>query len=253
VPELSLAILLLLLVAAFAAGWLDAVGGGGGLIQLPILLLVLPVSATATALGTNKLASSFGTGAAAITYARKFPPNYQVLGIAMAAAFVGSAIGARFANLVSPTLFQPIIFALLLLVWFLNWFNLKPSLAGLSDKGHFGFPIFALVIGFYDGLIGPGTGAFLLTGLVFWQGMSFLEASANAKFINFATNVAAIIVFALAGQIYWALGGLMAIFNIVGGQLGARFAIARGGDFVRKVLLLVVALLLVRLGLQIWG
>jgi uncharacterized protein len=252
VPELSLGVLLLLVVAAFAAGWLDAVGGGGGLIQLPILLLALPISATASALGTNKLASSFGTGAAAVTYARKFPPNYQVLGIAMAAAFVGSAVGARFANLVSPELFQPIIFVLLLLVWLLNWFNFKPAVTELG-RGHFGFPLFALLIGFYDGLIGPGTGAFLLTGLVFWQGMNFLEASANAKFINFATNIAAILVFGLAGQIYWALGGIMAVFNIVGGQLGARFAIARGGDFVRKVLLLVVALLLLRLGFQIWG
>ncbi|MEY3408149.1 MAG: hypothetical protein RL038_1210, partial [Actinomycetota bacterium] len=115
------------------------------------------------------------------------------------------------------------------------------------------FFVLALGVGFYDGLIGPGTGAFLLTGLVLWQGLNFLQASAYAKFINLATNAAAIIVFAFTGNVYWVLGMLMAIFNIAGGRTGAKFAIARGSEFVRRVLLIVVALILLRLGIQIWG
>lgn len=252
-PELSLPLLLMLLVAAFAAGWLDAVGGGGGLIQLPVLLLVLPSNATVTALGTNKLASSFGTGSAAITYARNYPPAYKRLAIAMLVAFMAAAAGASAAAIVQVEIFKPIIFLALVFVWLLNWFNpssLQP--VGLIHQSRF-FPLIAAAIGFYDGLIGPGTGAFLLTTFVFWFGWDFLFASANAKFINLATNLGAIGIFALSGNIYWLLGGYMALFNIAGAQLGARLAIRRGSDFVRQVLLLVVGVLLARFALQIWG
>lgn len=252
-PEISLLTIALLLLAAFAAGWLDAVGGGGGLIQLPVLLLTLPANATVAALGTNKLASSFGTGSAAVTYARRFPPNYKRLGIAMLFAFVASAAGAAIAGVVSVEIFQPVIWLALLLVWLINWFNPAFKSVVSHKQQYFLLPLAAAGVGFYDGLIGPGTGAFLLTILVYSFGMDFLSASANAKFINLSTNLAAIAIFGLSGNIYWLLGGMMAIFNIAGAQLGARFAIKRGGDFVRRVLLSVVAVLLVRFALQIWG
>lgn len=252
-PELDLVVLAGLLVAAFAAGWLDAVGGGGGLIQLPVLLLTLPSNVTVTALGTNKLASSFGTATAAVTYAKAHPPKFRYLLVSMVVAFCGSVYGAVLASRISTEVLQPVIFGLLLAVWVLNLGFLDKLKTVVPKDLQKRFIVFVAAVGFYDGLIGPGTGAFLLTGFVVWQGLNFLQASAYAKFINLSTNVAAILVFAVTGNIFWLLGLLMAGFNILGGRLGAKFAIRRGSDFVRKMLLVVVALILLRLAVQIWG
>ena len=246
----------LLILAAAAAGWMDAIGGGGGLIQLPALLLVIPTALTPSALGTNKLSSIIGTSAAAATYARKVPPPMASIKPMMIAAFIGSAAGSLLASSLNPTVFRPIIFVLLVIVWIITLINPTSRVTAVLDHEtpqHSWFiPIVAgLSLGFYDGAIGPGTGAFLLIFLVQMLGLSFLRASSSAKFVNVATNGASVIIFAASGHVLWILGLTMGVANLIGGVIGSRMAIRHGSEFVRKILLIVVAVLIVRLGFTI--
>jgi uncharacterized membrane protein YfcA len=247
----------LLCVAAACAGWVDAVTGGGGLVQLPSLLIAMPGEPPATALGTNKLSSVIGTSAAAITYARRTRLDLRTaLPMAMA-AFVGAAGGALLASRLPAEAFRPIILVLLIAVWVYT--ALRPSM-GLEERRRFSgrrhgviAALAGLLIGFYDGLIGPGTGSFLLIVLVAGLGLSFLAASATAKVVNLGTNVAALIVFGLTGSVLWLLGLLMGVCNLAGAIIGARTAIAKGSGFVRGVFLVVVAVLIIRLAWDIWS
>lgn len=253
--DLPVGWIVVLVVVAFAAGWVDAVSGGGGLIQLPVLLLVLPAPMVVSALGTNKLSSMVGTGAAAATYARRSPPDPRTALPMALAAFIGSGLGALTATRIPPEVFRPVVVAVLLVVWL--WTLLRPSM-GETDvlrwEGRRRHYVVAVLLGFgigcYDGLIGPGTGAFLVFVLVSLVGYSFLRASATAKFVNLGTNVAALIVFGLGGHVLWVLGLLMGAGNLAGGILGARMAVVRGSGFVRRVLLVVVGALIVSLFVQ---
>ena len=247
----------LLCVAAACAGWVDAVTGGGGLVQLPSLLIAMPDQPPATALGTNKLSSVIGTSAAAITYARRTRVDLRTALPMAIAAFVGAACGALLASHLPAQAFRPIILMLLVAVWLYT--ALRPAM-GLEDRRQFTgrrhgviAAIAGLLIGFYDGLIGPGTGSFLLIVLVAGLGLSFLAASATAKIVNLGTNVAALIVFGLTGSVLWLLGLLMGACNLAGAIIGARTAISRGSGFVRAVFLVVVALLILRLAWDIWA
>ena len=245
----------ILVIVAFAAGWVDAVSGGGGLIQLPVLLLALPSTLVVSALGTNKLSSVIGTSAAAATYARRSPPDPRTALPMAIAAFFGAGIGALTATRIAPEVFRPVVAAVLLVVWV--WTLMRPAM-GESDEvrwaGQRRHYVVAVALGFaigcYDGLIGPGTGAFLVFVLVSLVGYSFLRASATAKFVNLGTNIAALIVFGLGGHVVWVLGLLMGAGNLVGGITGARTAVARGSGFVRLVLLIVVGALIVLLLVQ---
>ena len=249
----DLGTLVLLCVAALCAGWIDAVSGGGGLIQLPALLLVLPPSATLAALGTNKLSSIVGTSAAAVTYNRNAVSDLPTAVPMAASAFVGSAVGAVLASWVPADTFRLVVFVVLVCVWVYTLlrpaFGATEQLRWHGRRRHYATAI-ALggVIGVYDGAFGPGTGSFLVFVLVGLLGYAFLRASAVAKIVNVGTNLAALIVFAIGGHVLWALGAVMAVANLVGGVVGARTAIARGSPFVRVVFLAVVAVLILRLG-----
>lgn len=243
----------LLCLVAMLAGWVDAVSGGGGLLQLPALLLALPQAAPVQILGTNKVSSIMGTSAATATYVRRAPPDVRTALPMVLAALVGSALGALTASRLDPDLFRPVIVVLLAVVW--CWTLLNPAV-GLSERvrwqgrrRHYVVATGAgLAIGWYDGLLGPGTGSFLLIVLVAVLGYSFLRASATAKVVNLGTNLAAVFVFALTGSVLWLLGILMGACNALGAVIGARMAIRRGSGFVRLVFLVVGAVLLVRLG-----
>jgi hypothetical protein len=250
--SLDLSMIVLLCIAAGAAGWVDAVTGGGGLIQLPSLLIAMPNGAPADALGTNKLSSIIGTSAAATTYLRNTRIDLRTALPMAAAAFVGAGLGALLASRIPAASFRPIILVMLIGVWLWTWF--KPAMGTVEQlrwegrRRHYGVAVIAgLGIGFYDGLIGPGTGSFLLIVLVAGLGLSFLKASATAKIVNVGTNVAALIVFGFTGSVLWLLGLLMGACNLVGAVIGARTAIAKGSEFVRRVFLVVVALLILRL------
>nr|WP_196791832.1 TSUP family transporter [Motilibacter deserti] len=233
------------------AGWVDAVTGGGGLIQLPALLVLLPGAAPAQVLATNKLSSVAGTSVAAWTYYKRVRPDMRTALPMAAAAVAGSAGGAALASLIPQSAFRPLVLVLLLLV---GAYTLRRPALGESQalrwSGHAHYAAAvgaALGIGFYDGIFGPGTGSFLVFALVALLGYSFLQASAKARIVNLATNVGALAVFIPQGAPMYRLGLAMAACNIVGGRLGAKTALRRGSGFVRVVFLTVVAALVVRL------
>lgn len=250
----SVEVLLVLALVAFAAGWIDAVVGGGGLIQLPALLLV-PGIAPVQALATNKLASVFGTAVSATTFYRKIRPD---LSFALPAAFValiGAAFGASIATILPREAFLPIIVLALISVLLIT--ILKPRLGSTTSLrfNHTKQRVVALfigvLIGFYDGVLGPGTGTFLVIALVGVIGFSFLKASAHAKIINFATNLGALLIFIPNNAVLWKLGLVMAVCNMLGGFVGSRVAIARGSRFVRIIFLIVVTALIIKLSFDL--
>jgi uncharacterized membrane protein YfcA len=246
--DISIWILLICVVAAFLAGFVDAVAGGGGLIQLPVLLWTFPTAPLASILGTNKAVSIVGTSTAANTYRKQIQVNAKQLVPMMSAAFVGSLFGALLATSVSREVFEPIILVILIAVG--SFTMLRPDFGKIEitrDVSPVVVPLIGLVIGFYDGLIGPGTGMFLLFSLVSFIGTSFLGASAIAKFVNVATNLAALIIFIPGGHVIWLVAAVMAPANLIGGYLGARTALDRGSSFVRLVFLAMLVALTVRL------
>jgi len=217
-----------LILAAFSAGLVDAIAGGGGLIQLPALLIGLPQASTVEVLGTNKVASVFGTTASALTYRRSVKTDAIFLVTMALPALFGSVLGALSASLIPTQSMRPIVFVLLVSVAIYTW--RKPDLGSIEalryqkNKRFLISAIAGLVIGFYDGIFGPGTGSFLMLILIY-LGFAFLSASAIAKVVNVSTNLGAILVFGLHGAILWQAGLVLAMANIVGGLLGARLAI----------------------------
>lgn len=255
VEQLTWGMLVFVVLAAFAAGWIDAVVGGGGLLQLPALLLI-PGIAPVQALATNKLASVFGTATSSVTYYRRAKPDIRtalpMAGIALAGSFGGAAV----ATVLPPAAFKPIIVVALLAVAIFTVF--KPEMGAATrlrfagHRHHVMAGAAGLVIGFYDGMIGPGTGTFLVIALVALMGYDFLQASAKAKIVNLATNAGALLLFIPHGSVLWLLGGVLAVANVAGSYLGSRMAIARGAKFIRIVFLIVVVVLIGKLGYDVW-
>ena len=253
----SLTVLALLGLAAVAAGFVDAVVGGGGLIQLPAVLLGLPNAAPVQVLATNKLSSIFGTTMASTTYYRRVRPDPRTFVPLMIAAFAGSAAGAGVASHLPSSIFEPIVLVALVLVG--AWVLLRPSLGEVTElrfAGHhhtIAAVAVGVAVGFYDGALGPGTGSFFVIGLVGLLGYNFLEASAKARIANVATNLAALVVFVPQGAVIWHVGLVMAACNLVGGWLGARVAVSRGTRFVRIFFIVVVSGFIVRIGGDLLG
>lgn len=254
--DIDWGVLGLLLLAAFAAGWIDAVVGGGGLLQLPALLLV-PGMTPLQALATNKLASVFGTATSSLTFYRRVRPSLRTVLPMAAIALLGSFGGASLAAFLPAAVFKPIIVIALLTVAVITL--VRPSLGAVTRLKYRGARHVVIagaigaVIGFYDGLLGPGTGTFLVISLVGMLGYDFLRASAKAKIVNFATNVGALLFFIPIGAVIWPLGLVMGAANILGSLLGSRMAIARGSRFVRVLFLCVVGVLILKLGFDIWS
>jgi uncharacterized protein len=257
VNDPSTTTLVLMGLAAISAGWVDAVVGGGGLIQLPALLLGFPQATPVQILATNKLGSICGTSVSAVTYYRRVKPDLRTAVPLALLAFGGSLIGASLASHIPKAAFSPIILVVLIAVG--TYTLLRPGLGQVKDlrfSGHrhvlaaigVGF-----LIGIYDGALGPGTGSFLVFALVGLLGYAFLGASAKAKIANFATNLAALIIFIPAGAVMWKVGLLMGLGNLAGGYLGARTAVARGAGFVRIVFVVVVGAFIVKIGLDVIG
>ena len=252
--ELDLALLLL---AALFAGFIDAVAGGGGLIQVPTLLVALPDETPATVFGTNKLSSIFGTASAAQRYARRIAVPWGVALPAAAAAFVFSFGGAAAVSWMPREVVRPLVLILLVLV--LAYTVARPEFGSLAGSRVAGSRERRLalaagaVLGFYDGFFGPGAGSFMIFAFVRWFRLDFLHASSAAKVVNLATNAAALAYFVPSGHVLWVIGLGMAVFNVLGAVLGARLALRHGSGFVRATFVVVAALLIIRLGCDTLG
>ena len=253
----TLTVLVLLGLAAVAAGFVDAVVGGGGLIQLPALLVGLPHAAPTQILATNKLASICGTTVSSATYYRRIRPDPRTFVPMMVLAFAGSYTGAAFASRLPRSAFEPIVLGALVVVG--GYVLLKPALGETTALRYAGHRHLAaaltvgFVIGCYDGALGPGTGSFLVFSLVGLLGYSFLEASAKARLANWATNLGALSLFVPQGAVLWKVGLVMGGCNLVGGYVGARVAVSRGARFVRLFFVVVVSAFVVRIGGDVAG
>ncbi|MEH1016507.1 TSUP family transporter [Micromonospora sp. CPCC 206060] len=247
----------ILLTAAACAGWIDAVVGGGGLLLLPALLVTAPGIPVATALGTNKLAAIAGTSTAAITYARRVKIDWAIAAPATALAIITAGCGAALAGAIPATAYRPVVLAVLVAV--AVFVVSQPRLGTLAHPHRrtrartiTAVAVTGIAIAAYDGLIGPGTGTFLVLAFTTLIGTDFVHGSAMAKLVNAGTNFGALVVFAATGHVWWLLGAAMAICNIAGAIVGARMALRRGAGFVRTVLLVVVLALVARLGYDQW-
>jgi uncharacterized membrane protein YfcA len=243
--------LVLLLAAAFFAGFVDAVAGGGGLIQVPALLVAFPAESPATVFGTNKLASIFGTGNAALRYARQIALPWSIALPAATAAFLFSFAGAMAMAWLPKDVVRPLVLGLLILV--MAYTVMKPDfgtvsgsrLAPSQEKRR--AVLTGAILGFYDGFFGPGAGSFLIFAFVRFFRLDFLHASSAAKVVNFATNAAALAYFIPSGHVLWMTGLAMAAMNVAGAVLGARLALRHGSNFVRQVFIAVALVLIARL------
>lgn len=248
--------LLLITLASLLAGLMDSIVGGGGLLLLPALFATFPQAPPATLFGTNKSASIWGTAFATAQYSRKVQMPWHALLPAAVAGLAGSACGAWAVTLVDAALFRKALPLLLgaVLVYTLARKDLGREHAPLY-KGRREAAVAAavgLVIGFYDGFFGPGTGSFLIFAWVRLLGYDFLSASACAKLVNTATNFAALVLFAMQGHVWWHLALAMALANIAGSLIGTRLALRHGAGFVRRVFIFVVLALILKTVWDTW-
>ena len=244
--------LLFVSLASLLAGGIDAIVGGGGLVLVPALFAVYPNAAPATLFGTNKSASVWGTSIATVQYSRRVQMRWAVLGPAAGAALVGSFLGAWAVTLIDPGFLRRALPLILLAV--LLYTLAKKDLGRTHTPRHTQGRetllacAIGLVIGWYDGFFGPGTGSFFIFLFVRLLGYDFLNASAAAKLLNVATNIAAIALFAAKGHVWWHIGLVMAAANVTGSLIGTRLALKHGAGFVRGVFIVVVGALILKTG-----
>lgn len=248
--ELAPETLALLCAFAFAAGFIDSVVGGGGLIQVPALFVLLPGVPPATLLGTNKCASVWGTLAATVQYLRKVPFEWRATLPTALAALLFGYLGARTVATVHADFLRSLVLVLLVVVlaytlWKKDFGKLHAPRLSARQQLWIGL-LTGSAIGFYDGFFGPGTGSFLIFAFVGLFGFSFLAASASAKVVNLITNGAALAYFTSHGHVLYSIGLPMAVFNVAGATLGARLAIRHGSGFVRLLFIGIVSVLLLR-------
>lgn len=248
--------LVLLCLAAFFAGFVDAIVGGGGLIQTPIALILLPNLAVANIIGSLKIPAFSGTSFAAFQYLKKVQINWKLLFIMSIIAGVAAFLGSNLLTLVSNDFMKPLLLFVLTLLAIYTFikkdFGQDQEKSLSKNKQLFYAVLMSVFIGFYDGFIGPGTGSFLVLAFVAVLGFDFLHASANAKIVNLATNFGSICLFILKGKIIWAIALPMAVCNAFGGWLGAKLAIKKGNKFIRIFFLIVVIGTLLRFSYDVF-
>ncbi|MCX6237064.1 MAG: TSUP family transporter [Bacteroidia bacterium] len=254
--EYNLLTLLILAVLAFMAGFIDAVVGGGGLIQIPALLVTLPNASLPTIFGTNKIAALSGTSMAAFQYARRIRFNIKLLLVISIASFIASYFGAKIVSIINPATLKPIILIILIAIAIYTFLKkdlgkVAPKQLSLYRQMIFGAAI-GLVIGFYDGFFGPGTGSFFVLAFVVVLGFEFVQASAYAKIVNCMTNISALIVFIRQGNFILGIAILMAVFNISGSIIGSKMALKRGNSFIRIFFLIIVSIMIMRYGYDVF-
>ncbi|GAB4141456.1 MAG: TSUP family transporter [Bacteroidia bacterium] len=246
-----------LLFFAFTAGFIDAIAGGGGLIQLPAFFLAFPALPPAVILGSNKFAAFSGTSVATVRYLKNTSVPWRDVIPAIITALIFSVIGARLVSLFDKELFKPIVLILLVLVAIYTFirkdFGLKKN-EGLNQNKRLMIALLSgMLLGIYDGFFGPGTGSFLMVIYISIFGFDFLQASVSAKLVNCATNFAALAYFAATGNIRYELAIPVAICNILGSLIGVRLALLKGSGFIRGFFLLVVCGMIIKFGWEIYA
>lgn len=242
--------LVALFLAAFLAGAVDAVVGGGGLIQIPALFAVYPAESAARLFGTNKCASVVGTANACWRYARQVEMPWRTILPAAVCAFLFSYAGAAAVAWLPKESIRPLI--LVLLIFAAGYTLMRKDFGSLHQPAHAGrrelvfASLLGAVIGFYDGFFGPGTGSFLIFLFVRFFGFDFLHASASAKVVNVATNLAALLYFVPNGHVLPLLAAAMALANVTGSLAGTWLALRHGSAFIRRVFLAVVSVLILK-------
>lgn len=239
-------------LASLLAGFVDSIVGGGGLILLPAMFAIFPHAPPASLLGLNKSASVWGTSIAAIQYSRRVTMNWHALLPATLTGLVGSFAGAWAVTILSADFLRKMLPVVLLVVLAYTLIKKElgrhhaPRLAPNAER--LAACTLGLVVGFYDGFFGPGTGSFFVFLFVRWLGYDFLHASAAAKLLNTATNLSALVLFAMKGHVWWHYALVLAIANVAGSLVGTRLALRHGAGFVRGVFLVVVSALIVKTG-----
>ncbi|RKH18721.1 transporter [Corallococcus sp. AB030] len=253
--DVSAVQLVLLCVAALSAGFVDAIAGGGGLISLPALLAAgLPAH---VALGTNKGQSVFGSGAAMVRFARAGLVDWKLARATFPFGLMGAFGGAALVLLLKPEVLKPLVLVLLIAVAvFLAFRRTPPKKDGVEPsprpRAQAIGALIALCLGTYDGFFGPGTGTFLIVAFSSLLGHGLARASADAKVVNFASNLASVALFTLRGVVLWKVALPMAAAQFTGAWLGAHVAVKGGDRVVRVVVLGVVAALVLKLGYDVW-
>lgn len=249
-------ILIILCITSLVSGFIDAIVGGGGLIQTPITMILLPNTSVSSIIGSLKIPGFSGTSIATYHYLKKVKVYFKLFLLMGILASFSAYAGSLLLTKVSNDFMKPILFIILILLFLYTYFKKdfgQQNLETFNQKSFYPKAIgIAIIIGFYDGFIGPGTGSLLILAFISFLGYDFLKASAYAKLINLSTNIGSIILFSLKGKIIWKIALPMAICNATGAWLGARLAISRGNSFIRTLFLIVVGLALFRFGYDVF-
>jgi uncharacterized membrane protein YfcA len=242
--------------ASFVAGFIDAIVGGGGLVQTPVLLMTFPNLSVASLLGTTKIPSFCGTAVSLQQYSRHVTIKWKLIIWIASVAFCSAMLGSMLVSSLSNQVIKPVIFAALICVAIYTYTKKN---FGQQDAENIPFAtallrgiISGLLIGFYDGFVGPGTGSFLVLVFVGLLGNDFIHASAHAKMVNLATNIASIIYFSSTGNVIYTLAIPMALCNMIGGFAGTRFALLKGNKFIRIFFLIIVLGTIIRFSFDIF-
>ncbi len=245
-----------LVTFSFISGFIDAVVGGGGLIQVPALLISLPKTPLPTIFGTNKIAALAGTSISAVQYSKRIKFNYKLLITISICAGLASFFGAKIVSYINVNTLKPVILVVLIVIAVYTF--LKKDLGFVQTRNLCFYKqliygsLIGLIVGFYDGFFGPGTGSFFVLGFILILGFEFIQASAYSKVINCMTNISALIVFIKQENYLLELAIIMSICNITGNLIGTRLALKKGNTFIRTIFLVIVTLMILRYGYDIF-
>lgn len=255
--EYSLLTLSLVSIAGFIAGFIDSIVGGGGLIQTPFFLVTFPDIALPKVLGTNKISALMGTSVAAVKYSRKVKFDFRLLLVIAASCFIASFFGAKLVHYLDAKTLKPLVLVILIVIAIYTFFKknlgIHPTKELSLIKQKLYGALIGLVVGFYDGFFGLGTGSFFVLGFVVILGFEFVKASAYAKVVNCITNISALFVFVSHGNFILPIALLMGGFNMLGSYIGSSLALKNGNGFVRIIFLVIVSLMILKYGYEVFN
>ncbi len=250
---MSVEILLVLFCIACLAGFIDSMAGGGGLLTIPALLMAgLP---PALALGTNKLQACGGAFSASWYFYRRGLVNLRAIWLLITMTFIGAAIGTWLIQRLDPHYVKLALPFLIVAVGL--YFLFTPNLGKQDTKQRLSYTAFAftasLALGFYDGFFGPGSGSLLCLAFVTLLGFNLTNATAHSKVLNFTSNIVSLSVFALGGQVWWSVGAVMLVGQIIGAQLGAKLVLTKGQRLIRPMVVAMAFLMSVKMLYEQYG